>query len=95
MNSYAFSDEAIRDLDEICEYVAQSNSRAASQLFDVIRQKCKLTADFPGMGKSYAKLSLGLRGITVDDYIIFYYPREDGIDIIRVISGYRDLEELF
>ena len=47
------------------------------------------------MGKRYEKLASGLRGFTVDDYIIFYYPREDGIDVTRVISGYRDLESLF
>ncbi len=47
------------------------------------------------MGKRYEKLASGLRGFNVDDYIIFYYPREDGIDVTRVISGYRDLESLF
>ena len=95
MNSYSFSDRAVQDLDEICEYIAHSNSRAASQLFDSIRQKCKLIAGFAGMGKNYETLSPGLRGFNVDDYIVFYYPREDGIDIARVISGYRDLEALF
>jgi plasmid stabilization system protein ParE len=44
MNSYSFSDTAIRDLDEICNYIAVENSKAASQLFDLIRQKCKLVA---------------------------------------------------
>ena len=95
MNSYSFADRAIQDLDEICDYVAQNDSRAASQLFDAIRQKCKLVADFPSMGKSYDRLSVGLRGFSLDDYIIFYYPRADGIDIARVINGYRDLEALF
>jgi toxin ParE1/3/4 len=47
------------------------------------------------MGKSYSKLAPNLRGFVVEDYIIFYYPREDGIDITRVVSGYRDLESLF
>ena len=47
------------------------------------------------MGKSYEMLSPRLRGFTVDDYMIFYYPRENGIDIARVVSGYRDLESLF
>jgi toxin ParE1/3/4 len=28
-------------------------------------------------------------------YIVFYYPRADGIDVVRVVSGYRDLEVLF
>jgi toxin ParE1/3/4 len=29
------------------------------------------------------------------DYLIFYHPIEDGIEILRVVSGYRDLEALF
>ncbi len=95
MGNYSFSDDAIQDLDEICEYVARSNAKAASKLFDEIRQKCKLIADFPNMGKSYETLLPNLRGFVFKDYLIFYYPREGGIDIIRVASGYRDLESLF
>jgi plasmid stabilization system protein ParE len=34
MSSYSFSDTAVRDLDEICNYIAVKNSKAASQLFD-------------------------------------------------------------
>ncbi|BAZ44504.1 plasmid stabilization system [Chondrocystis sp. NIES-4102] len=95
MSSYSFSDEAIKDIDDICEYLALQNAKAASQLFDAIRKKCKLVAGFPNMGKSYSRLAPNLRGFVVEDYIIFYYPREDGIDIARVVSGYRDLESLF
>jgi toxin ParE1/3/4 len=95
MSSYSFAEQAIRDLDEICDYVDQNDAKAASQLFDAIRQKCKLVAGFPSMGKSYESLSRGLRGFAVDDYIIFYYQSEEGINIARVISGYRDLEMLF
>ncbi|MDZ7965540.1 MAG: type II toxin-antitoxin system RelE/ParE family toxin [Nostoc sp. DedSLP03] len=42
MSNYSFSDAAIRDLDEICEYIARSSPKAASKLFDDIRSKCKL-----------------------------------------------------
>ncbi|MEH2195538.1 MAG: type II toxin-antitoxin system RelE/ParE family toxin [Nostoc sp.] len=95
MSSYSFSDEAIQDLDEICEYIAHINPKAASKLFDDIRNKCKLVAGFPSMGKSYGRLVTNLRGFVVDDYIIFYYPSEDGILVTRVFNGYRDLESLF
>jgi toxin ParE1/3/4 len=37
MRNYSFSDDAIQDLDEICEYVACRNPKAASKLFDEIR----------------------------------------------------------
>ncbi len=95
MSSYSFSDVAVRDLDEICDRIAQVNAKAASELFEAIRQKCRLVAGFPNMGKSYNTLAPGLRGFIVKDYIIFYYPRTDGIDVARVVSGYRDLELLF
>lgn len=95
MSDYSFSDEAIQDLNDICEYIARRNSKAASKLFDDIRQKCKLVADFPNMGKDYGRLTPNLRGFVVDDYIVFYYSKEDGINITRVVSGYRDLESLF
>ena len=47
------------------------------------------------MGKSYGRLVPNLRGFVVDDYIVFYYLQEDGINITRVASGCRDLESLF
>ncbi|MEH1990166.1 type II toxin-antitoxin system RelE/ParE family toxin [Nostoc sp.] len=56
MSNYSFSDAAIQDLDEICEYIARSSPKAASKLFDDIRSKCKLVASFPNMGKSYGRL---------------------------------------
>jgi toxin ParE1/3/4 len=95
MSSYSFADAAVKDLDDICEYIGQQNLKAVSKLFDAIRKKCKLVANFPNMGKSYSKLANNLRGFVVEDYVVFYYPREDGIDIVRIISGYRDLESLF
>ncbi|NES81639.1 MAG: type II toxin-antitoxin system RelE/ParE family toxin [Moorea sp. SIO2B7] len=36
-----------------------------------------------------------LRSFPIDDYLIFYRPLDNGIEILRVISGYRDLEKLF
>ena len=95
MGTYSFSDEAVQDLDNICEYIARQNVRQAEQFFDDVRQKCKLVANFPNMGKNYELLAPDLRGFVVDNYIIFYYPRENGIDVARVIGGYRDLQSLF
>jgi toxin ParE1/3/4 len=95
MRSYSLSDVAVQDLNDICDYIAQKNPRAASQLFDAIRKKCRLLAEFPGMGKSYEQLAPNLRGIIVQEYIIFYYPREDGVDVARFVSGYRDIESIF
>jgi toxin ParE1/3/4 len=95
MSSYVFSELAIQDLNEICDFIAQKDIRAASQLFDAIRKKCKLVASFPNIGKDYSWILPNLRGFILDDYIVFYYPRENGIDIARVIYGRRDLQAIF
>lgn len=95
MSQYSFSKKAIQDLNAICDYIATTNPKSASQLFDDIRKKCKLVADFPNMGKRYSNLRENLRGFVIRGYIVFYYPRADGIDVIKVASGYQDLERLF
>ncbi|MBP0032651.1 MAG: type II toxin-antitoxin system RelE/ParE family toxin [Roseofilum sp. Belize BBD 4] len=94
MATYQFSEDAIRDLNEICDYIAQHNPSYTSNLFDAIRQKCTLVAGFPNMGKRYDKIRPNLRGFLVADYIILYYPHDEGIFIVRIVSGYRDLDAL-
>ena len=47
------------------------------------------------MGKPYEQVRPNLRGFLVGDYIIFYYPQDDGIFILRIVSGYRNLDTLF
>lgn len=95
MANYQFSEDAVKDINEICNYIAQKNPKSASNLFDAIRQKCKLVANFPQMGKSYEQIRPNLRGFLVGDYIIFYYAHDNGIFILRIVSGYRNLDILF
>ncbi|MBW4578855.1 MAG: type II toxin-antitoxin system RelE/ParE family toxin [Tildeniella nuda ZEHNDER 1965/U140] len=37
----------------------------------------------------------GLRGITLEGYVIFYRLLDDGIEILRVLSGCRNFPSLF
>ncbi|MFQ3629227.1 MAG: type II toxin-antitoxin system RelE/ParE family toxin [Cyanobacteriota bacterium] len=48
----------------------------------------------PNIGKSYAHLRPNLRGLGLMNYIIFYRVVDDHIEILRVISGYRNLQEI-
>ncbi len=54
-----------------------------------------MLANFLEMGKLREELAKNLRSFPVEDYLIFYCQFENGIEITRVISGYRDLESLF
>lgn len=55
----------------------------------------QILADFPNMGKLYEDFAPELRGFSMGNYIIFYWPIENGIEAIRVLSGYYDFEALF
>lgn len=36
-----------------------------------------------------------LKGMIVDDYIVFYRIKLEEVEIVRVVSGYRNLESVF
>ncbi|MCL1475991.1 type II toxin-antitoxin system RelE/ParE family toxin [Argonema antarcticum A004/B2] len=36
-----------------------------------------------------------LRGLPLNGYVIFYRALDDGIEILRVVSGRRDMPSLF
>ncbi|WP_414585950.1 type II toxin-antitoxin system RelE/ParE family toxin [Scytonema sp. PCC 10023] len=95
MSRYIISLEASRDLEEIIDYFASRNVEAGERFVNEFNKKCENLAKFPSMGRSYAEIVPSLRGVPLNGYIILYQVLEDGIVIVRVISGYRNLESLF
>lgn len=95
-NICRFTIPASRDIESIIDYVASNyNFNTADKLLKKINDKCRRLADFPNMGRKRDELYPSLRSFPVDDYLIFYCLIEGGIEIQRVVSGYRDLDELF
>ncbi|MBP0019467.1 MAG: type II toxin-antitoxin system RelE/ParE family toxin [Cyanobacteria bacterium SBLK] len=89
------SPAASKDLNEIADYFASRNLDAGDRFVIAFERKCKYLIQFPNMGRSYSDLEESLRGVPVENYIILYRIVEQGVEIVRVVSGYRDLEELF
>jgi toxin ParE1/3/4 len=87
--------EASQDLNAISDYFVSRNIDAGERLLQEFNQKCVKLLQFPNMGKSYAAIRPWLRGVPLDGYIIFYEVIEDGITILRVVSGRQNLETLF
>ena len=86
--------QAEADLDEIWLYIARDNPLAADSFVDKIEQRCKALAEFPRLGVSRDELRPSLRSLTIDAYVVFYVEAEDGVEIIRVLQGMRDMEGL-
>jgi toxin ParE1/3/4 len=85
----------------IVESIAGSNPSAAGRFTQAVRTTEELLLSSPGIGTSrdYDNPALtGTRWHSVRGFrkcLVFYIPRSDGIEIVRVLHGARDLEALF
>lgn len=68
---------------------------AGEQFFREFNRKSQQLVTFPNSGKSYAEIHSDLRGLPLEGYIIFYRLLDDGIEILRVVSGRRNLPSVF
>jgi toxin ParE1/3/4 len=83
--------KAEEDLLEIWSYIADDNIDAADEFLDQIVATCRTLSDNPAAGRSRDELAQRLRSFPLGNYVIFYRPLEDGIVVIRVLHGARDL----
>jgi toxin ParE1/3/4 len=95
MREARLSAQARADLEEVWLYIGQDSPVAADRFIDRILQACQKLAVAPRIGRSHDDLGPVLRSLPVDKYIVFYRPSKSGIEVARVLSGYRDIEALF
>ena len=95
MSNFIISPSASRDLNQIAEYFLPRNIKKREKLFKEFNKKCQYLTSFPNIGRSYDHLKTGLRGLPLERYIILYEVIDNSVTILRVVSGYRDLESLF
>ncbi|MGK7888674.1 MAG: type II toxin-antitoxin system RelE/ParE family toxin [Leptolyngbyaceae cyanobacterium] len=95
MSRYVINVLATQDLDQIADYFAEHSLAAGDRFFQTFRQKCRQLVAFPQSGRSYAEIRPGLRGLSLEGYVIFYRLLDDGVEILRVVHGRRDFPTVF
>jgi len=95
MSSYRNSSDANADIEGIVLHIFNLNPVAAHRFLDSLEETCALLAEHPLIGRPRPELGENLRSFPVGNYLIFYVPGADGIDIARVIYGGRDLPGVF
>lgn len=83
------------DLHEMWSYIAINNEERADALYETFEQKFRMLAECPFMGRLRHELEKNLRSFPAGNYIIFYRIRKNALEIVRVLHGKRDLEEIF
>jgi toxin ParE1/3/4 len=83
------------DLLNIWNYIADDSFDRADDFLYRIESKLQTLAQNPGMGRRREELMAGLQSFPIDHYVVFYQEITNGIDVIRVLHGSRDIEEIF
>ncbi|MGK7927096.1 MAG: type II toxin-antitoxin system RelE/ParE family toxin [Spirulina sp.] len=95
MKQYIISPPAIQDLQAIVDYFSTTSVEAGERFIGKFEAWCQKLRTFPTIGKRYDGLRVGLRGVVIDEYILFYQVTDDVVEIVRVVHGKRDLMALF
>ena len=90
--------KALRDLIANGRYIAKHSPLAAERFLNEAERTFEQLARQPYMGRlRHFQRRPGLRSWQVrnfEDYLIFYRPIENGVEICRVLHGARDLRRL-
>ncbi|HEY7089069.1 MAG TPA: type II toxin-antitoxin system RelE/ParE family toxin [Tepidisphaeraceae bacterium] len=88
-----------RDLITHFAFIAQDKIRPAERFLKVAQETFERLAAMPGMGREWGSALPHLAGIRVypmpagfRNYLIFYRPIENGIEVLTIMHGARDLE---
>lgn len=93
--------DARDELNDIWEMIAQDDPSKASEVVNVVLDTCEELARMPEMGQRREFNNPALKGqrywsvTRFPNFLIFYRPVDDGIQIVHVIRGERDLDAFF
>lgn len=88
------SPQAETDLETILEDLQQKNPAVAERYAAEFYDKGKALAQFPEIGRSRLEIAPHLRSTLVHPYVIFCRVKDDGVQILRILHGSRDLRSI-
>ncbi len=87
--------QAEDDLLQIHAYIAEHSIQAATRFVASLHRHCLRLSERPGLGVNRDELRPGLRQWVVSEHLILYRIDSDGIQVVRIVHGRRDLKKLF
>jgi toxin ParE1/3/4 len=82
------------DLDNIWYYIAADNPDAADAFLYRLFARCESYAHQPSLGESRPEFGRQVRCFSVEKFVVYYKPVTEGIELIRVLHGARDIQQL-
>jgi toxin ParE1/3/4 len=95
MAKVRYSKLASTDLYENSEFIARDKPEAAYRWVEKIESACQTLATNPEMGQSRISKNHGpCRSFSCGNYVIFFRGLVDGVEIIHIVRGERDLDNV-
>jgi len=86
--------QAEADLEDIALYIAEDNVQAARRWIEDMHALCQQLGEMPAMGVAKPSIRPGLRMLPAGSYLILYQEVDKGVEIVRVIHGARQWQDL-
>ena len=83
------------DILAIAERIAEDKPVAAERWVMELDKTLALIAEQPLMGENVGHLAPDMRRHCLGNYLLFYVPVKDGIELRRVLHGARKIEDFF
>ena len=95
MGSVRFTHAAHESLLSIGKFIAieEQDVESAMKVLDKIDDACNQFALFPLMGVARPELGTNVRCFVVFDYLVLYVSEKEGIVVLDVVHGSRDVLE--
>ena len=95
MSQLITSPEAERDLLDIWLFIAEGSMVNADRFIDKLNEKAQRLAEFKDIGVNRPELGKGIQSFAVERYALFFRALNNGIELVRVLSASRDINQAF
>lgn len=95
MPALIISPEAEQDLLDIWLYIAEDSPVNADRFLDRLEGKALKLSEFTEIGIDRPELAPDMKSFPVDRYVLYYRANTEGIELVRVLHGSRDINRVF
>ena len=95
MRELVKTSRAETDLAQIWAQLLLHGEAFADRVIDLIDRRCEVIRQLPYGGEACPQFGHDMRWFPAGNYVIFYRPLEDRVQVVRVLDGRRDLNRAF
>ena len=89
-----YTHQARADLIDIWIHIANDSQTTADRCIERIESRCRELAEFPELGPERPDIAPDARMLVIDRWLVLYRIEGDGVRIVRVVDGARDLTRI-